>query len=854
MKNTTRYCFIVILISSALSGCKKQHENGVSLQLAKERKEIISNIEYSLYFSIPGNRSEKITGKAEIVFSANKRSEIVIDFRENESNIKTVQIDNSSIDYQFDNGHIIVPEKYVKQGKNKISVVFIAGEGSLNRKDDFLYTLFVPDRASTAFPCFDQPDLKSAYNLTLEVPRKWIAVTNGQLVQSIEKDSTKTLLFGPTKPISSYLFAFATGKFDTVSRAEKGRRITIYHRENDSLKVKRNLDVIFKSHFHSLNWLKDYTDIDYPFGKLDIILIPDFQYSGMEHPGAIYYRDSQLFLNENPSLTQKLGQAGLIAHEVSHQWFGDLVTMRWFNDVWLKEVFAGFMADKIVNPQYPEINHKLNFLMSHYPRAYSVDRTAGSNPIRQNLDNLLFAGTLYGDIIYHKAPVMMMQLEMLMGEELFKKGIRQYLKTYSMNNAGWEDLVSILDPLTPQDLTRWSNSWVDIQGMANIVSDINYNKNGEINKYLLIQSRKNPELSIMGMKFNLVRNSPDTINEYTVLMTGDTFAIDNLHNRSKAGYILPNSDGKGYGTFFPDSISLKLLLDSSTIIQDNLTRASWFVMLNELFLNKKVDADRYFSYLLSNIMRETEPQTRQYLLNTLETIWWKFFSTGDRKINSNQFENCILQLLYSKEIKNDERKPIFWTFTRIGSNNEALKLIYKVWSNETQIQGIKPDESDYMVIASELAVRNWENTDSILKVQESRIINSDRLAKFRFIKKALSPDYAVRDSFFISLSYTANRRPEPWVTEALHYFHHPLRSEYSIKYLKPSLDLLPEIQRTGDIFFPKSWLDATLWGYTSEEACQIVDTWLKNNQDLSKNLRDKVMQSADNLKRATEIH
>jgi aminopeptidase N len=838
----------------AVTGCKKPQENGVSIQLAKERKEIISNIEYSLYFSVPENKSDKITGKAEIGFSANKRNEIVVDFRENESNIKTVTINTKTVDYQFINGHIIVSKKYVRTGKNTISVDFIAGESSLNRKDDFLYTLFVPDRASTAFPCFDQPDLKSVYNLTLEIPRKWIAVTNGQLVQSIEKDSTKTLSFGPTKPISTYLFAFAAGKFDTISRAEKGRNITIYHRENDSLRVTRNLDAIFKSHFHSLNWLKDYTDIDYPFGKLDIILIPDFQYNGMEHPGAIYYRDSQLFLGENPSLTQKLGQAGLIAHEVSHQWFGDLVTMRWFNDVWLKEVFAGFMADKIINPQYPAINHKLNFLLSHYPRAYSVDRTAGANPIRQNLDNLLFAGTLYGDIIYHKAPVMMMQLQLIMGEELFKKGIRQYLKTYSMNNAGWEDLVAILDPLTDQDLVSWSKAWVDIPGMPQIKADISYISKGEINNYRLIQIRKNNKLPVMGMKFSLVRNNADAIDEYNVEMTSDTLSISNLHNKALTGYILPNSDGKGYGTFFPDSLSLKLLLDSSTIIQDNLTRASWFVMLNELFLNNKVNAHIYFSYLLSNISRETEPQTRQYLLNTLEIVWWKFFNTGERKAISNKFENSILQLLYSKDIRDDERKPLFWTFTRIASNNEALELIYKVWSNEIQIQGVKPDESDYMVIASELAVHNWENTDSILKAQESRIINSDRLAKFRFMKRALSPDYAIRDSFFISLSYPANRRPEPWVTEALHYFHHPLRSEYSMKYLKPALDLLPEIQRTGDIFFSKSWLDATLWGYSSEEAFQIVDTWLMNNRNLSKNLRDKVMQSADNLKRATEMH
>ncbi len=112
-----------------------------------------------------------------------------------------------------------------------------------------------------------------------------------------------------------------------------------------------------------------------------------------------------------------LGRASVIAHETAHMWFGDLVTMRWFNDVWMKEVFANFMAAKIVNPSFPEVNHELRFLLSHYPAAYEVDRTPGANAIRQPLANLNEAGSLYGAIIYQKAPIVMRHLESLMGED-----------------------------------------------------------------------------------------------------------------------------------------------------------------------------------------------------------------------------------------------------------------------------------------------------------------------------------------------------------------------------------------------------------------------------------------------------
>src|SRR6187549_3362205 len=179
----------------------------------------------------------------------------------------------------------------------------------------------------------------------------------------------------------------------------------------------------------------------------------------MEHPGAIFYNANGLLLDESATQDQMLGRASVIAHETAHMWFGDLVTMEWFDDVWLKEVFANFMAAKIVNPSFPGIDHELRFLLQHYPSAYEVDRTAGANPIRQELDNLNEAGSLYGAIIYQKAPVVMRHLEALLGEDNFRDGLREYLKAHSFANATWSDLINVLDARTPLDLQQWSQAW-----------------------------------------------------------------------------------------------------------------------------------------------------------------------------------------------------------------------------------------------------------------------------------------------------------------------------------------------------------------------------------------------------------
>jgi aminopeptidase N len=226
-------------------------------------------------------------------------------------------------------------------GANTIAVDFVAGDASLNRTAEFMYTLFVPARARLAFPCFDQPDLKARYTLSLEIPAAWEALANGAETarESIAGDRTR-LRFAQTQPLPTYLFAFAAGKFMIETAERNGRTFRMFHRETDAEKVARNRDTIFDLHASSLAWLERYTGIPYPFGKFDFLLVPAFQFGGMEHAGAIFYNASGVLLDQSATQNQKLGRASVIAHETAHMWFGDLVTMRWFNDVWMKEVFG----------------------------------------------------------------------------------------------------------------------------------------------------------------------------------------------------------------------------------------------------------------------------------------------------------------------------------------------------------------------------------------------------------------------------------------------------------------------------------------------------------------------------------
>ena len=361
MKNLIRItCFLLVgfIIWGCNSSALKLTEAGVSKELAVYRANSISNVQYDLQVAIQMGDQSPIMGQIIIKADINDMSNpLILDFKEKEEYLSEVSVNGKKIDFEFENEHIIIEKDHLLTGANTVDINFRVGETSLNRNKDFLYTLFVPDRARTAFPCFDQPNLKAKYNLTLTIPTEWQAIANGAIQSSTAQENQKTLVFEETKPLSTYLFDFVVGDFEVIERDVDGRKMTMLHRETDSLKVANNLDAIFNLHKTSLDWLDDYTGIEYPFQKFGFALIPSFQYGGMEHPGAITYKASSLFLDETATQNQLLGRASLIAHETAHMWFGDLVTMDWFDDVWMKEVFANFMAAKIVNPSFPEINH-----------------------------------------------------------------------------------------------------------------------------------------------------------------------------------------------------------------------------------------------------------------------------------------------------------------------------------------------------------------------------------------------------------------------------------------------------------------------------------------------------------------
>ncbi len=846
---------------------------GVSLELARHRAATLSDIRYEAAFRIPADRNADVTGSVTLSLDRTGNGPLVLDFAD-PTRVRSVRVAGRAVHWEPIHDHLVIPDSVLPAGRDAVTVDFAAGDGPLNRRDEFLYTLFVPDRAHEAIPSFDQPDLKGRFRLRLTVPEAWTAVANGAVERQETRGDEVVYEFAETEPLPTYLFAFAAGEFQVEEAVRDGRPLRLIHRETDSEKVARNRDAIFDLHATALAWLEDYTAIPYPFGKFDLVAIPSFQYNGMEHPGAILYRASSLFLDESATRNQELGRASVIAHETAHMWFGDLVTMRWFDDVWMKEVFANFMAAKIVNPSFPDLDHELRFLFAHYPGAYGVDRTAGANAIRQPLENLDDAGSLYGAIIYQKAPIVMRQLERLTGEAPFRDALRSYLDAHRFGNAGWPALVEELDRVTALDVRAWSRVWIEEPGRP--VIDVEVERSDRAmgtgpagaSTGITVRPRDPagrgrvwPQRTVVaalpvesvtpprGLASAAPPPEPRPLALNPVTLGGEPVTL-----QAPVGteVVLPNVTGLGYGLFRLDPRSRDRLLEGLEELPEPLERAVAWLDLWEMMLEGAVDPAALLDTGLRIVAGESDELVAQQVLGDLSELFWRYVGPGTRSVRAAGIETLLWNRVVAVEGAS-AKAAYFNAWRSMATTDDAVERMREVWSGERAIEGLPLSERDRTDLALQLAVRGVDDAGAVLDRQESEIDNEDRRERFAFVRRAASPDPAVRRAFFESLADPASRAREEWVVSALSLLHHPLRADESLGYVRPGLDLLLEVRATGDIFFPTRWLAATLGGHASAEAAAIVRDFIERHPDYPPRLKGKLLQEADPLFRAQRL-
>ena len=782
-------------------------QKGVTKELADDRKANISHINYDLTFNIPANEKENVTGSAIITFTLQERDDVVLDFQGVFSG--ACLINGKKRVAHFKKEHIVLPMKQMKEGLNSVEMNFVCQNTALNRHPNYLYTLFVPDHARSCFPCFDQPDLRATFSTTLNVPEGW-----------------KTMVSDSLASLPTYLYSFVAGQFQEKSTVRNSHPIRALFLETDPQKTSQ-LDRVFEEVAHSLNWLEGYTGIKCPFKEYGMVILPGYQFGGMEHPGAIQLNDRRLFLGQSPSQEELLRRTELIAHETAHLWFGDMVSLKWFEDVWTKEVFANFMASKITRREFSKVDHDLNFIKTYQARAIAIDRTEGTHPIAQSLTNQNEAAMLYDNIIYDKAPVMMRMLEQLMGAKKMQSGLQKYLKEYYFKNASWDDLIEMLDKEAPEaGVRQMSEVWVKQKGMPIIHTTY---KDGK-----LVVSQTDPygRGLCWRQKFDVrLINELGGSRTITVDMQQPVMSYE---LKQVPNYIIPNYNGNGYGRFTLDDTYTSKLAQRLIVTHDDLQRYALLLTLHDNYLMGRIPPS-YFGELYRNMMKEKNPLIIQTSIDHMFKIAF------DMPAKERQtLELCIMDLL-SENRSNECRRTIIRKLGSNATSPEVLKQIYDLWSQHNDPLF---NDHDYMEMAYRLAIMRPDEWQQILDA-ECQHLNTDLLRQeFDYVSRACNPNTNAQRQLFNDLLKPENRKHEPWALHLLCLLNADVREPASNIYISSSLSSLEYLQQTSDIFFSSDWLKSLLAGHRSQEACQQIELFLKKHPGIKPQLRNKILEAA----------
>ena len=467
----------------------------------------------------------------------------------------------------------------------------------------YAFTQFESDDAREAFPCWDEPEFKIPWQLTLVVPKVHIGIANTPPEKITTYETTKTVVFKQSPPMPSYLVAMATGPFETVDipgLGVPGRVVTCAGQSKLAAEAVRVAPPILKA-------LEDYFGRPYPFEKLDLIGVPEYWYGAMENPGAVTFVDRLLLLDASTATpSQKRRLVEVMAHELAHMWFGDLVTMKWWDDIWLNESFASWMGDKIAEKVYPDYQIDLAGLTS-IDEAMLTDSRVSSRAMRQpvsSAENLL---QMADALAYNKGQAVLGMFEQWLTEQEFRAGVRRYIDAHTWGNAEANDLWQALSAADGPDVGTSMATFLDQPGIPLVTLALEAGGKVTLSQQRFMSNgQPAPPRQRWSIPVTLRYPAANGTRTHTVLLDEATKTIT-LPGGTRAAWVLPSADARGYYRWTLPDAMLQLIADRSSELLTPRERIGFLYNLSALLQSGRVSGDRYLS-MLKSFSKDTEPR------------------------------------------------------------------------------------------------------------------------------------------------------------------------------------------------------------------------------------------------------
>lgn len=562
----------------------------------------------------------------------------------------------------------------------------------------YLYSQFeVPD-SRRVFAVFEQPDLKATFQFTVTAPANWVVVSNAPVETRTENAATATTVFAPTKRISSYITAIIAGPYQSVHSeltSSDGRSIPLGIYARASLFEYLDADYIFDITRKGFDYFELKFGVAYPFEKYDQLFVPEFNAGAMENAGAVTFTETYIFRSKVTDAVKER-RVVTILHELAHMWFGDLVTMKWWNDLWLNESFAEW-ASTIATAEATEWHEAwTTFQAMEKSWAYRQDQLPSTHPIVATINDLEDVQVNFDGITYAKGGSVLKQLVAWVGQDAFFAGVGQYFQKHAWGNTELRDLLTELEATSGRELTEWSQLWLETAGVNTLRPELTVDDDGVITSFAVLQSAHpdyptiRPHRMAIGF-YDMSDAALTRIHRLELDVDGTRTDVPELVGMQRPALILLNDDDLAYAKIRLDDASLTVAIKNLAQIENPLARSLVWGSAWDSTRDAETSPRDYVRLVLGNIATETESTTVRTTLMQLLTVARMYVDPAARPGTIAEIGDALWSLAEQAEAGSDSQFQFVKFFANIASTPGHVETLRGLRDGSVTLPGVEID-------------------------------------------------------------------------------------------------------------------------------------------------------------------
>ncbi|MFI2608576.1 aminopeptidase N [Kitasatospora sp. NPDC018619] len=723
--------------------------------------------------------------------------------------------------------------------------------------ETYLYTHYEPADARRVFANFEQPDLKAPFTFTVTAPAAWDVWSNAPHEAVTAEDGSRTWEFAPTRPISTYLTAVVAGPYH-VARDHYRRELA----DGTALEIplsamcRRSLapyfdaDEILGVTKLGLDFFHEEFDYPYPFGKYDQAFVPEYNIGAMENPGCVTFREEFVFRSKVTDAAYE-GRANVILHEMAHMWFGDLVTMRWWDDLWLKESFADFMGSYgLIGARTRYSSAWVTFANQRKAWAYRQDQFPTTHPITADIRDLEDAKLNFDGITYAKGASVLKQLVAYVGSEAFFEGARRYFKRHAFGNTELGDLLEVLEETSGRDLGAWAAAWLQTSGVNALTPQVTTDAEGRITELAVLQDGDvlRPHRIAVGLYDRDADGALVRTARIELDVTGARTVVTEAAGLARPALVLLNDDDLTYCKVRFDEVSLETLRTGLGDIREELSRAlAWSAVWN-LTRDGLVPARDYVALVLRFAGQEGNIGVLQSLHAQAKTAVDLYADPAWRGEGGRLLADGALRELREAVPGSDHQLAWARFLAQTAGGAEHLGLVRGLLSGSARIDGLEVDQDLRWALWLALASAGQAGDEEL--DAELAADNTASGKRHHTLCLAARPTAEAKAAAW-SAVIDSDELPSALVEANTAGFSIPAQRDLTALYAAPYFKLLERVwaDRTIEIamrivggLFPIA--------QTDEQTLAEADAWLSGHPQAAPALRRLVLERRDDLARA----